>query len=163
MAGDPNERLHDTVEHYEGLDPSQIGGPPRAGGTTFPVEVDKWPEHDDGMDEKVFAKYLHDAYCAMLVIQTLLKLALESGIHNHRSYPVEYGGNNVVGLPESDEFVPGTVRVALRGRVLAKDEEWEERPDKKSIKLLQVGTPPEDPADIGDAITIDYAVQVVLP
>ena len=70
---DPKDRLYDEVAHYTGLTPSEPGGPARAGSTGFPDTVDLWPEHNDIEDEKVFTKYMHDVYCAIIAMQINLR------------------------------------------------------------------------------------------
>ena len=150
--------------------PPSPDGTPRAGSTNFPSGdnngIDKWPEHIDTEDEKVFTKYMHDAYCALIALEKFIKQDLVDvgTIHTHHQYVCTYNDNPIIDITailSGKTFVAGSVWVTLRGRLLEKGTvlpaQWKEGLDLRSVRLL-------DPnfAVIGDTIIIGYAMPMTV-
>ncbi|OHD15235.1 MAG: hypothetical protein A2Y38_04245 [Spirochaetes bacterium GWB1_59_5] len=169
MSGSiPKDRTHNEVVDFDAAHlPPGPEGIPRAGSTAFPGAIDSWPDHQDIEDEKVFAKYNHDLYCAVIAIERLLKQSIiETGaVHQHFQFITTYEGNpeiiitDIPDTPGGPRFLTGTVFVARRGRVLELVSEWTEGLDLRSIYLQGTHS---DLVSIGDTITIGYAMPLSL-
>ena len=163
----PKDPQHD-LDFFAGLQPSEPGGPVRAGTTVLPIDnavveqmladnkIDAWPVHDDLEDDKVFTRYSHDLYATFLALQALAVTLREQGAHIHKSLETVFSGSLEILVPPADRpYISGTTTVVMRGRVLVKDEDWEENNDATGIVLLD-----DDPADVSDSIVINYAVRL---
>ena len=167
MGSDPKDRLHDEISYYAALQPSEPGGPVRAGNSDFPAAVDKWPDHGDGLDEKDFTKYMHDAYCAVIALQRTLKALLDAGVGGATVYEFEYLGPNpntanyLIDLPIPDlpRTVPGTSRVVVRGHEILSAQYAEV---VVNDHIVQIKIIPAGLLEAADAVRIHYTMAVQL-
>ena len=165
MASNPHDREFSNLVDFDAAHlPPGPDGVPRAGDSAFPTTIDMWPAHADGWDEKMFAKYMHDVYCAIIQLQRTLKNGImdAGAVHVHKQFVVAYAGDPVIeitDIPLDSAFLSGSVSVAFRGKVLAVGVEWEEVDDLRHIRLF--GSHPDTEA-IDDLIVISYAVPLSL-
>jgi len=156
----PKDRTNDLIEQFDAAHlPPGPDGIPRAGSSDFPASIDKWPAHQDIEDEKVFTKYMHDLYCAMIAMQRFLKQSVlgAGAFHQHFRFQTTYTGApdiTIEDIPVGEVFLNDSVQVFQRGRLLELGSEWTIRNDQRSIRLG--GAHPDTGAN-GDSIIIYYA------
>ena len=131
--------------------PNSSDGTPRSATSDFPAQVDSFPFLEDGVDEKVFAQYIHQLGVGLQTAQEWLKLILNTALHVHSGVVTTYAGD--LSITVGSTFVVNSTEVFLRGRKLILGLHYNENPSLDGITLTL--TPPEG-VDLGDVIEITW-------
>ena len=155
----PNGRSGDPAD-FAALTPN-TGEPERAGRSLFPTAVDSWPIHNDGADEKDFAKYMHDIYCALISVEDVIFNWISNGaLHQHKTLRYLYSAVTPnlaafsIDFPDDPMLIlRSSVVVVVRGKELDPSTEWSFKSDSSGIHITNADTIETD-----DVVQIHYAI-----
>jgi len=175
----PQQGTHSDVADYNADNLPEHGyGPGNSSGnvdytgeTNFPNGdndgIDQWPVHDDGVDEKWFAKYIHNLYCAIIAVQKVIKTSLSLGyLRETKIYEFEYPdqinpnpADFDIAIPVSDRpnAIAGSFFVTVRGRELSSTE-WEEKVVGSEVVGITIKL--QNLMEYQDLVRIHYATTV---
>ena len=148
----PKDREFNSTAYFESLPDSPDGTPRAAQPSTFPTELDKFPEHIDGVDEKVFVRYLHNLYVSIIQTQAVVGALSSAGMHIHQSWNTVYSGNDTIG--PGTAFMEESSEVYLRGRKLIRGTHYTE--DYAGGEVTLITAHADIGANNGDTIEITY-------